>query len=92
MGLFDVLFQIFEPVLREVDAKKTGGKVFGAIDSGLNTAQNNYNKKLKSIDSYKRTLNSYSDRSLAEICKNSNNDPMKRVAASQILRERGIIK
>ena len=57
MGLFDVLFQIFEPALREVDAQKTGGKVFRAIDSGLNTAQNNYNNKLKNIESYKKGMN-----------------------------------
>ena len=92
MGLFDVLFQIFEPALREVDAQKTGGKVFRAIDSGLNTAQNNYNNKLKNIESYKKGMNNLSDRELAKICKDTGNDSMKRVAAAQILRERGVVK
>lgn len=92
MGLFDVLFQIFEPALREVDAQKTGGKVFRAIDSGLNTAQNNYNNKLKNIESYKKGMNNLSDRELAKICKDTSSDSMKRVAAAQILRERGVVK
>jgi hypothetical protein len=92
MGFLDVLFGIAEAGLREVDAKKTGGKVFGAVDSGMNKAIGNYNTKLKNIDSYKRTLNNRSDRELAEICKNSNNNAMQRVAASQILKERGAIK
>ena len=92
MGFLDVLFGIAESSLIDLDAKKTGGKVFGVVDSQVNKAMGNYNAKIKSIDSYKRTLNSYSDRALAEICKNSNNDSMKRVAASQILRERGVIK
>lgn len=92
MGFLDVLFGIAESGLREVDAKKTGGKVFGVVDAELNKAADNYSRKLKNIDSYKRNLIYRSDRELAEICKDSNNDSMKRVAASQILRERGVIK
>lgn len=89
MGILEALFGIFEPALRQVDAEKTGGKIFGTIDNKMGEIQNDYNRKVSNVESYKKRFQGYPNNRLAEIAKNGNNSFEMRTGAMEVLKERG---
>lgn len=91
MGLADILFSMGEAILRKLDRKTTGGKIFDVVDSQIDKMQDKCDKQLDEIEKYKRRLQGYSDKKLVEICKDSNCIKEKRIAAMEILKEKGLI-
>ena len=91
MGLADILFSMGEAILRELDRKTTGGKIFDVVDNQIDKMQDKCDKQLDEIEKYKRSLQSYSDKKLVEICRDSNCIKEKRIAAMEILTEKGLI-
>lgn len=91
MGLADILFSMGEAILRELDRKTTGGKIFDVVDDQIDKMQDKCDKKLDEIEKYKRSLQGYSDKKLVEIYRDSNCIKEKRIAAMEILKEKGLI-
>lgn len=91
MGFADILFSLGEELLRELDNKKTGGKIFDKIDSKIAQNKKKYYRKMNDINKIKSRLNNLPDEKLIEICKNENETITRRQLAMQLLKERGKI-
>lgn len=92
MDILDTLFGMFEMALRKLDNEKTGGKIFGTLESKAAENQEKYEEKLREIEKHKKSIEGYPNNKLVEICKNENNTRTLRVAAMEILKQRGAIK